>query len=141
MNYLLTFERFKVKKWRRRIKRNKKMNSRKPILEPMNPDEMICGRTYDQTEPDIPGNFTVNVWIIGKDEKQEPKPWIIISVPVANISTISHIWKPYQVFPVWSFNIYWTKRKFQDWNIRTLMFLNSMTYINQRYSKTSSNRQ
>ena len=49
------------------------MNSRKPINEPMNPDEMICGRTYDQTEPDIPGNFTVNVWSIGKYEKTRTK--------------------------------------------------------------------
>ena len=49
------------------------MNSRKPINDPFNPDEMICGRTYDQTEPNIPGNFTVNVWIIGKNEKTRTK--------------------------------------------------------------------
>jgi hypothetical protein len=61
MVYLLTFERYIERKWKRRIKRNKKMNSRKPILEPMNPDEMVIGREYDQTQPGIPGNFTLKV--------------------------------------------------------------------------------
>jgi hypothetical protein len=61
MVYLLTFERYHERKWRRRIKRNKKMNSRKPINDPFNPDEMLPGRTYDQTEPEILGNFTINV--------------------------------------------------------------------------------
>ena len=61
MENILTFERYLERKWRRRIKKNKKMNSRKPILEPMNPGEMVDGREYDQTEPDIPGNFTINI--------------------------------------------------------------------------------
>jgi hypothetical protein len=61
MENLLTFEKYFERKWRRRIKKNKRMNSRKPILEPMNPDEMVDGREYDQTEPDIPGNFTINI--------------------------------------------------------------------------------
>lgn len=57
----MLFDRYVERKWRRKIKRNKRMNSRKPIFEPFNPDEMIPGRTYDQTEPDIPGNFTLKV--------------------------------------------------------------------------------
>jgi hypothetical protein len=61
MENLLTFEKYLERKWRRRIKKDKKMNSRKPILEPMNPDEMVDGREYDQTEPDIPGNYTLKV--------------------------------------------------------------------------------
>ena len=61
MNYLLTYEKYIERKWRRRIKKDKKMKSRKPILEPMNPDEMVDGREYDQTELDIPGNFTINI--------------------------------------------------------------------------------
>ena len=61
MTYILTLERYIERKWRRRIKKNKKMNSRKPLREPMNPEEMIDGREYDQTEPDIPGNFTINI--------------------------------------------------------------------------------
>lgn len=61
MENLLTYEKYLERKWRRRIKKNKKMNSRKPILEPMNPEEMVDGREYDQTEPYIPGNFTINI--------------------------------------------------------------------------------
>lgn len=62
--YLLTFERFKVlktKKWRRKLPKNKRINSRRPILEPISPDEMLDCRTYDQTEIPIPGNFTINI--------------------------------------------------------------------------------
>jgi hypothetical protein len=61
MEYLMTFEKFKVKKWKRKVQRNQRMNSRVPILEPFNPDEMIDARSYDQTEPAIPGNFTIKV--------------------------------------------------------------------------------
>jgi len=64
MEKLMTFERFKVsktKKWKRKIQKNKRLNSRKPVLEPINPDEMVAGRSYDQTEMPIPGNFTINI--------------------------------------------------------------------------------
>ena len=61
MENLLTFEKYIKRKWHRRIKKDKKMKSRKPILEPMNPEEMVDGREYDQTELDIPGNFTINI--------------------------------------------------------------------------------
>ena len=61
MTYILTFERYFERKWRRRIKKDKKMKSRKPINDPFNPDEMLAGRTYDQTEQPIPGNFTLKV--------------------------------------------------------------------------------
>ena len=61
MENLLTFEKYIERKWRRRIKKDKKMNSRKPILEPFNPEEMVDGHEYDQTELDIPGNFTINI--------------------------------------------------------------------------------
>lgn len=61
MEYLMLFDRYIQRKWRRKINRNKRMNSKKPIFEPVNPDEMTPGRTYDQTEPDIPGSFTLKV--------------------------------------------------------------------------------
>jgi len=60
----MTFERFtilKTKKWRRKIQKNKRINSRKPILEPVSPDEQVDSRTYDQTEVPIPGNFLITV--------------------------------------------------------------------------------
>ena len=60
----MTFERFKVlktKKWKRKIQNNKRINSRKPVLEPVNPDEQVDSRTYDQTEAPIPGSFMINV--------------------------------------------------------------------------------
>jgi hypothetical protein len=61
MVHLLTFERYIERKWRRRIKKEKNMKSRKPILEPMNPDEMVDGREYDQTETGIVGQFIFKV--------------------------------------------------------------------------------
>jgi hypothetical protein len=59
MKYIKYFKNFKPKRWRKKVPKNQKINSRRPVNEPTSPEEMLPGREYDQTQPDLPLSFTL----------------------------------------------------------------------------------